>query len=73
MSDQDHFDRLDEIDDAIYAEWKDIIPDWQSYNGTLYNETNSSSLTVQLGGNGKYSDWETLEQDYYLLFNELKN
>ncbi|WP_039793286.1 hypothetical protein [Paenibacillus elgii] len=57
----------------IYAEWKDNIPDWQTSNGTLFNETNSSSLTGQLDGNGKYSDWETLEQDYYQLFNELKN
>lgn len=56
-----------------YAKWKDIIPDWQTSNGTLYNETNSSSLTGHLDGNGKYSDWETLEQDYYQLFNELKN
>ncbi|WP_240644665.1 hypothetical protein [Paenibacillus paeoniae] len=32
----------------IYAEWKDNIPDWQTSNGTLYNETNSSALTGQL-------------------------
>ncbi|UMV49858.1 hypothetical protein LMZ02_11105 [Paenibacillus macerans] len=57
----------------IYAEWKDKIPDWQTSNGTLFNETNSSSLTGKLDGNGEYGDWETLEQDYYQLFNELKN
>lgn len=57
----------------IYAEWKDEIPEWRTSNGSLYNETNSTSLTGQLDGNGEYSDWETLERDYYQLFNELKN
>ncbi|WP_342436509.1 hypothetical protein NSS79_24570 [Paenibacillus sp. FSL L8-0436] len=58
---------------SIYADWKDKIPDWQTSNGTLLNETNVSSLTGQLDENGKYSDWETLELDYYQLFNDLKN
>jgi hypothetical protein len=57
----------------LYADWKDEIPDWQTSNGTLFNETNVSSLTGQLVENGEYSDWETLEQDYYQLFNDLKN
>lgn len=55
----------------LYAEWKDEIPEWQTSHGTLFNETNSRSLSGR--SDGKYSDWEALEHDYYQLFNELKN
>lgn len=57
----------------IYAEWKDKIPDWQTSHGTLYNETNVTLQAGQLAENGQYNDWEALEQDYYRLFNDLKN
>lgn len=46
---------------------------YSNSNGTLFNETNLSSPTEELVQNGEYSNWETLEKDYYQLFNDLKN
>ncbi|MEK3876056.1 hypothetical protein [Paenibacillus sp. FSL M7-0420] len=57
----------------VFGEWKDILPEWQTSHGILYNETNVSCPSGESAGNGHYSDWEALERDYYQLFDELKN
>ncbi len=48
----------------LYGEWVDKKPDWLVSNGYICADT--------LIKGKQYDDWETLEKDYYTIFNELK-
>ncbi|MDD9271904.1 hypothetical protein ACFPES_33235 [Paenibacillus sp. GCM10023248] len=57
----------------LFADWVDEVPVWRPSKGYIHNLTNLRSSHGHLVANGQYQDWDRLEQDYYQLFNELKD
>lgn len=54
----------------LHAEWSDKKPEWRETNGYILQNVNfkSSKIRKNIG----YNDWENIEKDYFIVFNEFK-